>query len=366
LATTPQIHQYRCPACGGELTFQPKDGALVCPFCKRTEAIPASKEQVVERSYEEYLKTRPEDLQKLSEKACQVTCEGCGAAVTFEPPDVAAQCPFCGAPIVNQPKSADALIAPQGLLPFALSLEQALDAVRQWIKSRWFLPDALKKAFRQESIFGVYLPFWTFGAASISYYIGMRGDYYYETETYTTTDQSGNQVTETRQIQHTAWSPAEGMVQRIFSDLLIPATTSLPAQRLEELQPWDLPALKPYEPAYLAGFKANRYQLDPGQGFEVAKEEMQGVIADDVRSDIGGNEQQIESVSTSYTAVTFKHLLLPVWLCVYRFQNRVFHLMVNGRTGEVIGERPHSAAKIAVLVLLLLLAAFIIFLLTQK
>ena len=220
--------------------------------------------------------------------------------------------------------------------------------------------------FRQESIFGVYLPFWTFGAASISYYLGMRGDYYYETETYTTTDSNGNQQTETRQVQHTAWSPAAGTVQRVFTDLLIAATTSLPAQRLQELQPWDLPALKPYEPAYLASFKANRYQLDPAQGFEVAKQEMQGVIAQDVRTDIGGNVQQIESVSTSYTAVTFKHLLLPVWLCAYRFQGRVFHLMVNGRTGEVIGERPHSAAKIATLLLLLLLAALIVFLLVRK
>jgi hypothetical protein len=366
VATTPPVHQYRCPSCGGDLTFEPKDGCLVCPFCKRQEVIPASKEQVVERSYEEYLKARPEDLQRLSEKACEVTCEGCGAAVTFEPPDVATQCPFCSAHIVNQPKSADVLVAPQGLLPFALAAEQALEAVRQWIGSRWFLPDALKKAFRQESLFGVYLPFWTYAMFTISHYTGMRGDYYYTTETYTTTDSQGNEVTETRQVQHTAWSPAAGAVQRAFNDVLIAATRSLPADRLERLQPWDLPSLQPYEPAYLAGFKAHRYQLDPGQGFEVAKQEIEPQIEQDIREDIGGNEQQIASVSTAYTAVTFKHLLLPVWLCAYRFNQRVFHLMVNGRTGEVIGERPVSAAKVTALVLFILFIALIIFLFTQK
>ena len=354
------VHQYRCPACGGDLTFEPKDGCLVCPFCQHKEVIPTSKEEVAAHSYEEYLEARPEDLQRLADNAQEVSCGGCGASVTFAPPDVASTCPFCGAAIVNQPKSADVLVAPEGLLPFALTIAQALGAVRQWLASRWFLPDALKKVFRSESMFGVYLPFWTFAAYAISQYTGMRGDIYYITETYTTTDSEGNQQTETRQLPQIAWSPAAASVERRFGDLTIPATRSLPADRLQKLEPWDMASLKPYEPAFLAGFKAHRYQLDPKQGFELAKEVMQGQIAEDVRTDIGGAQQQILSVDTAYMAVTFKHLLLPVWLCAYRFQQKVFHVMVNARTGEVIGERPVSPGKVAAFVLMLLVIIAII------
>ncbi len=365
MAAADKVHHYRCPGCAAELAFEPKDGCLVCPYCQRREEIPASADKVVERSYEEYLKARPEDLQRLSEKAQEIACPSCGAAVTFEPPDVATQCAFCSAPLVTQAKSADLLVAPQGLLPFAITLKSASEAVKKWLASRWFAPSALTRIAQQDSISGIYLPFWTFDSMTISHYTGERGDHYYETETFTTTDANGNQVTETRQVQKTAWSSASGTVQRLFDDVLIPATKSLPTKKLVALEPWDLPAVKPYDPAFLAGFRAHRYQVDAGQGFEEAKVAMEPQIRDDVCQDIAGDEQRISDISTAYTAVTFKHLLLPVWLVAYRFQQKVYHVMVNGRTAEVHGERPVSAAKIVMLVLAIM-AAIGIFLLLKK
>jgi hypothetical protein len=87
------------------------------------------------------------------------------------------------------------------------------------------------------------------------------------------------------------------------------------------------------------------------EGFETAKAKMAPVIDSDVRCNIGGDEQRVHSVSTAYSAITFKHILLPVWLSAYRFNNKQYQVMVNAQTGEVLGDRPYSIFKITMAVL---------------
>ena len=91
--------------------------------------------------------------------------------------------------------------------------------------------------------------------------------------------------------------------------------------------------------------------MDLGDGFEEACKTMDTDIRHRVRRDIGGDEQRIHSVSTQHDNVTFKHILLPVWISTYRYNNKPYRFLINGRTGEVQGERPWSWAKILLLVL---------------
>ncbi|HEX8144201.1 MAG TPA: hypothetical protein VF553_16485 [Pyrinomonadaceae bacterium] len=358
-----KIHRYPCPACGANLVFEPVDGCLTCPYCGHKELIPTSGEQVQERSYEEYLRPRAEQLQVLAQDALEVQCSSCGAIVTFVPPEVARECDFCGAKIVAQPKSADPTVAPEGVLPFRITQPQATAAVRQWLSSRWFAPDALKRFASPEAIDGIYLPYWTYDTHTTSYYTGQRGEYYYETEHYTETDAQGNRVSKTRQVRKTNWYPASGTVTRWFDDILVPATRSLPQNRLYELEPWDLAEIKGYEPAYLSGYKAQRYQVELGEGFEQAKVLAARVIEGDVRADIGGDEQRISDVKTHYSGITFKHLLLPVYAGAYRLNQKVYQIVINGRTGEVQGDRPYSIWKIIFFVLTILFLVLIFLLL---
>ena len=345
-----KVHRYPCAQCGAILLFEPKDGQLACPYCGHKEIIPSSADQVEERSYEEYLKPREGQLQVLAASALEVQCSSCGAIVTFIPPEVARECDFCGAQIVAQPKSADPTVAPEGVLPFRLQQQEATANVKQWIASRWFAPDALKKFASPDAIDGVYIPFWTYDANTLSYYTGQRGEYYYVTENYTETDSQGNTVTKSRQVRYTNWYPVSGSVTRWFDDILIPGSKSLSRKRLDALEPWDLVEIKPYDPAYLSGFKAQRYQVELAEGFEQAKLFAAGVIQGDVRQNIGGDEQMITDVKTSYSAITFKHLLLPVYAGAYTLNQKVFQVVVNGRTGEVQGDRPYSVAKIALFI----------------
>jgi DNA-directed RNA polymerase subunit RPC12/RpoP len=347
-------HSFPCPGCGADMVYEPGSTSMVCPYCGRREEIAAADGVVEERPLDEYLRPRADQLQVAAPGALEVPCSRCGAVVTFVPPEVAGECAFCGAQIVAQPKAADPMVAPEGVLPFGIPPEQARAAIKRWLATRWFAPNALKTMSRQESIGGVYLPFWTYDARTQSDYTGERGEYYYVTETYTDRDSQGNTVTRTRQVRHTRWYPASGRVARDFDDVLIAATKGLPRNYLDALEPWDLGAIRPYEPAFLSGFKAQRYQVELGEGLALAKEVMQRVIYDDVRRDIGGDEQRVGGVSTRYWDVTFKHLLLPVYLGAYRFDQKSYQVMVNARTGEVTGDRPYSWIKITLFVLFLL------------
>ena len=213
-----------------------------------------------------------------------------------------------------------------------------------WIRSRWFAPGDLRRwANQTDTLIGVYLPHWTFDAATVTSYVGQRGDDYR-----VTVGSGKKRRTEVR----TRWSPAWGTVSVDFDDLLVPAGGSLPRGLAEGLEPWDLQALVPYADAYLSGFRAESYRTGLEEAFSRAEETMRARIRAAVCRDIGGDRQQIWRMETRKERLTFKHLLLPVWTCSYRYRHRVFPIVVNARTGEVQGKRPWSAWKIALAVAL--------------
>jgi len=353
-----KVHTYPCSACGADLLFEPTDGFLTCPYCGHKEAIAQTQEQVEEQSFDLHL--RVNETTTLAANALEVQCQSCGAKSIFTPPQVAGICEFCGVQIVAQPKTADPIVTPGGVLPFRITQQRAGSDLKNWLSSRWFAPSGLKRFAQPEAIHGIYLPFWTYDTNTTTQYVGQRGDHYWVTETYYETDSQGRQVARTRQVRHTRWQHAQGTVANSFDDVLIPASQSLSQNRLTALEPWDLNELKPYDPAFLSGFKAQRYQVDLGQGFERAKQLIEPAIEQSVRNDIGGDEQSIENLATQYSAVTFKHLLLPVYAGAYRYNGKLFQILVNGRTGEIQGDRPYSAWKIALLVMAILIFVLIV------
>ena len=349
------VKRFLCPSCGANMVFSPQTEQLTCPYCQHTEKIEVVG-TVGENSYEDFLQKGALKLQKMATDAMQVNCSSCAAIVNFTPPETARNCDFCGAKIVAQPKSADPLIAPEAVLPFRIEPRQATENFNGWVKSLWFAPSKLKDFARPEKIGSIYIPYWTYDAFAASDYAGERGEHYYTTEYYT---ENGEQ--KSRQVRHTNWYSASGRVERQFDDESVPATKSLPQKYLEALEPWDFAELKPYEPAYLSGHKAQTYQIALPDGFELFKNRVSSVILNDVMSDIGGDEQRVHDVNTHFSDITFKHLLLPIYAGAYRFNNKTFQIVVNGRTGEVQGERPYSWLKIATFVLFLLVLFGILF-----
>jgi hypothetical protein len=162
-------------------------------------------------------------------------------------------------------------------------------------------------------------------------------------------------------VQRTRWYPAAGHVARDFDDVLVLGTSRIAPSLVAKAGPWPLPSAVPFTPDYLAGYSALRYDVDPDAGLASAKTQMADVIEDDCKHDIGGDEQRVSHMDTSYAAIMFKLLLLPLWIASYVYAGKTFQVVVNANTGEVIGERPYSKLKITLAVIAgLIVAAAII------
>ena len=353
------MQQYPCKRCGADLQFAPGTNHLVCPYCGTENEIAAAEVRVVELDYEAAVRRLADSAETL--EVVTAKCSNCGAATTLDPHVTGDACAFCGAALVLGGASTR-LIKPQSLLPFKVTEAEAQAAFRAWLKKLWFAPNALKRhSGTSHRLAGLYIPHWTYDAATDTRYTGQHGTHYYTTETYTTT-QNGKRVTRTRRVRHTRWRPAAGRVHVAFDDVLVCASETLPDVYRPRLGPPELKELVPYSDAYLSGFRTEHYTVGLEDGFRTACDHMQPAIDRAIRADIGGDEQRILHKDTRYHDVTFKHILVPLWLSTYRFKDKPYRFVVDARTGEVQGERPWSAVKIAlaVLAVLLVVALFVV------
>ena len=357
------VGTFACTKCGADLKYKPGTESLTCEYCGNVNEIPQLEVEIEELDFQEFVQQKVKTAEKITGKF--VKCSSCGASSTLEPNVTAASCPYCATSLVVSDAKDESVIQPKSLLPFKLDKDAAKKEFDKWVKKLWFAPNILKKAtLNFEHFKGVYIPYWTFDTDTSSNYIGQRGEYYYVTESYTTTE-DGKSVTKTRQVQKTRWYSTSGHVNKFFDDILTVATKSLPKKYIYKLEPWDLENLVPFDKNYLSGFIAEKYQIELEEGFEIAKEIAEDKIRDLVRRDIGGDTQRITSLNTSYKNVSFKHLLLPVYVSAFKFKNKVYQFLVNGRTGEVQGQRPYSWVKISLAVAAGLVIALAIYFLTR-
>lgn len=360
--------KFPCPQCGARLDYNPASRGLRCPYCNYAQEINKEEDaEVLERDYKTYLIkiSKNGTTQGIAGHTNECRCGGCGAVVILEDRVVTDRCPFCSTHLDTTCVKIEGLIDPESILPFNIELRLARDSFTKWLDELWFAPSELKKLANLGQLTGVYLPYWTYDTETYTYYSGERGDNYIDYETYTVTDSQGRTRTERRQVTRIHWYPASGEIEHFFDDVLVCGSHSLPVDLIRQLEPWDLPRLIPFKADYLSGFKTERYGIGLEEGLEVAKRLIEPEIIRLIRQDIGGDHQRIHNKKTRYTAITFKHTLLPVWVAVYRYRDRVFQILVNGRTGEVVGHRPWSFWKIASAIGIVLFVIGIIALIVQ-
>lgn len=353
-----------CKNCSGKLHFAPGTNHLKCPACGTENDIEVSTQVFEELAFEQFL----DNFEKESavQEVATIKCNGCGAQTTFKLNVVSDSCPCCGSPLVIKNATSTHSIQPKALLPFSITQERAFEQFRLWINKLWFAPNKLKQYARQlEKLTGLYIPYWTYDSNTSSDYTGERGENYQTTETGPVMEK-GKMVVKTRTVTKIRWINVSGHVDNIFDDVLVVASKSLPREYVEKLEPWELENMLPFNESYLSGFKTESYQVDLKEGFDDAKIKMDARIRASVCSDIGGDHQRIHTLNTVYNNITFKHILLPVWISAYMYRDKVYRLLINGRTGEVQGERPYSSIKIALAVLAAAVIVIVIVILTSK
>jgi DNA-directed RNA polymerase subunit RPC12/RpoP len=352
---------FPCEGCGADFEFHIGEQSLKCPYCGFVKQLTTDPEAAVaEQDFEAMLARLVElrDGNRRDEQGFrEIDCEACGATVRFSGTLTSSECAYCGSPL----QLADAHEAPHrvpvdGVLPFLVDRETARKNLAAWVRSRWFTPSAFRKRGVQGRFNGLYAPYWTFDTLTTTHYTGQRGEHYYVTV-------GGGK--KRRRVRRTRWYPASGTFRRFFDDLLIVAASGLPAKRVRALEPWPLGRSVPFNPELLAGFLARTYDVELDRGFSVARERIDDALRSEVRQRIGGDTQRIHSVNSSYGAVTYKHLLLPVWMLAYRFRDKAYQVVVNAGTGEVQGDRPYSWVKISLAALAALVVAAVTYFLVR-
>lgn len=361
--STTSEHRFPCDQCGADYRFAPGQELLICDHCGNERPLEGNfhtSQTIKELDFQKALRADlgEDDI----EESRVLTCPNCAAQVELDSINHATECPFCATPVVID-TGTHRHIKPRGVLPFHLDENTARHAMTDWLGALWFAPNGLREYARKgRRLQGIYVPYWTYDADTKSRYSGERGTIYYEVQTVM---RDGKHVQQS--VKKIRWAPVRGRVRRWFDDILVLGSRSLPKRYTDALEPWDLSALEPYRPEYLAGLRAEGYTIALEDGFAEARAHIDRTIIRDIKFDISGDSQRIHNVDTVVSDITFKHILLPVWLAAYKYRGKTYRFVVNGQNGRVQGARPYSAWKITFAILIgLIVAGTIGFLVAQN
>jgi hypothetical protein len=352
MAEATALKKLPCPACGGEVQWNPGRQMLVCPFCGATApaTAPAGPEgggDIQEHDLVAAVRSIPDSARGWQTQKTSVRCQSCQAISVFDPGRVGQRCDFCGASALVPYEEVKEAFRPESLLPMKLTEVNVRDQIRQWYGSRWFAPNKLKRAAITDTVKGLYIPYWTFDAQVHADWTAESGYYYYETETYT----DANGKTQTRQVQKVRWVPSSGSIDHFFDDELVPASRGVHPKLLRKVEPYPTKELIAYAASYLSGWVVERYQIDLVSAAQQAREDMDAQVRSLCASEVPGDTHRNLSVSADYSGQTFKHILVPLWVLSYVYGRRSFQVVINGYTGTMAGEYPKSWIKIALAVL---------------
>lgn len=352
--------EFRCPACGGAMQFDAAQNRMLCAYCGATRNVGGEADgaqSIVEYDLESGLAEAPRGY---GAEVRTLACQACGAVVNHGERGTSRRCDFCGSPQVLEQLDRRKPIRPESVVPFQVDRSLASTKFRSWLGGLWFRPSDLKALANVTEMTGVYVPYWAFDAEVHSDWTAEAGHYHYVTETRTYRDEKGHTRTRQEQVRKVRWRPAWGSRDDIYDDLLVCGSKGLPVELSARLEPFDTSRLVPYDPGFLAGWLAEEYSVDLNAAWRLGVSRMEATQRARCSSDVPGDTQRHLHVVNRFASERFKHILLPIWISVYRYRGEPYRFLVNGQTGEVTGRAPWSVWKLTFAALLAALLAFIV------
>ena len=350
-AITAKVRKFPCEGCGADIRWDPGVSALKCPYCGAVKQIAVKADSVIREKAVDMALRAPRDLGWGAERKV-VACKRCGAHTTLEPHVSASRCAFCGTAAIVEAPADPNVIRPEGLLPFTIPRQTAMQQFRQWQGTLWFRPNDLRSASRLTEMQGVYIPFWTFDAATHSQWTAEAGYTYFVT----VRGSDGK----SRQEMRIRWEFASGSLELFFDDVPVPASRGIDSGLARGIEPFPTADLTPYEPSYLSGFLAEENAVDLPEALENAKERMRDDIRSACADQVPGDTQRNLQVQSTFSGVSYKNALLPIWIAAYEYKGAPYRYIVNGVTGKAHGDAPWSWVKITFAVIAGLIVTIII------
>ena len=353
-----QITNYKCLACTGPLHFVGASGKLECDFCgaqydvAQIEAMYAEKEASAVAATEKAEAKAEANRQKLADMEAQgwdtsgltsdwgaeaegmkaYNCPSCGAELICDASTAATSCPYCGNPSVVPGQFSGAL-KPDFVIPFKLSKEDAVAALKNHYKGKPLLPKAFTNGNHIEEVKGVYVPFWMFDGQA-------EGSVDYEGLIIHVYESGDYEITETEHYD----------VRRggsiAFEKVPVDASSKMPDDHMDSIEPYDYDELKGFSTAYLPGFLADKYDVSVEESRERADQRCEGTLDAALRSSVKGYDTCTRLTgSTELVRGKVHYALMPVWMLNTKWQGKDFLFAMNGQTGKLIGDLPVSWGK---------------------
>ena len=322
-----EMQNYKCRACGAPLVFDEESQKLKCQFCGTSYDL-SEYEQIASED-----QSQAEDMPQWGKEGMKYySCPSCGAEIMCDQTTAATCCPYCGNNAV-MPGQFEAGRQPDFILPFKISREKAIAALEEHYKGKKLLPDSFRKRNQIEKIQGVYVPFWLFdkeasGAMEFktsNSEIYRRGDY---------------MITDTR---HYAVN-REGTMG--FEKVPVDASTKMPDDYMDSIEPFQYEDLKPFSTVYMPGFLADKYDVEADKADERAKVRCTNTMEDSIRQTVSGYE--VVSLVSKDIQVRDKashYALLPIWTLATRWKDQSYLFVINGQTGKLVGDLPMDTGK---------------------
>lgn len=271
------------------------------------------------------------------------TCANCGATTSFDAASQTLRCPFCGTQMATQTTGAAAptITAPRYVLPFKLDKDASGAKVRDWLGGSFFAPGDLKSRSALDRGQGTYVPFWRFDADTDSDWEGEVSQTHTRQVPRTITNADGKQERRMVDEQYQTWHPRKGSHtghHRTF----VCASQGLVQSEADQLMPFPEEAMLTFSTDLLAGYAAEEPGIDERGAWEPGENRIREMERGECDREVERLTRVETRISNRQSAVCY----LPVWLYTYRYEGKQFRVLVNGHTGEIVGDRPVSKLKV--------------------
>ena len=349
-----KTQQFSCPNCGGLSVFSPTHQKLKCEYCSSLFDVP-SDTLATEQNLNDLLNSN----QNWNE-AQVVQCKNCGGKQVVNNNGISAICSFCGSTNIVKTEELTGL-APQGVVPFHVEKEEVASLSKKWGKSKFFAPNSFKKQLSPQNINGVYYPVFTFDANTTSTYSGRL----YKNYTRTHRDSQGRMHTTTER----RYFNIRGTHNQQFDDVIIQASNGISQRYISVLEPFPTNKAIVYNPNFLNGYSALTYSKTGKVCWQEGYENIKNRIRSSILMKYTYSGVSSFNQETNILSVSYKYVLVPLYIGHFTYKNKLYNFYVNGYSGEVTGSAPVSGVKVALVVILLLFIFFgiplIIFLVTS-
>ena len=327
------LQEYKCPCCDGAITFDSAAQKMKCPYCE-TEF-----EMDTLLSYDEALKAdQPDDMnweskpgndwQEGETEGLRVyVCQSCGGEIVGDANTAATACPFCGNPVVMMGQFSGDL-KPDYVIPFKLDKQAAMAALRKHYMGKTLLPKAFKDENHIQEVKGVYVPFWLFDAdtdASIRYKATRIR--HWSDSNYNYTETSHFSVNRSGSVG--------------FERVPVDGSTKMDDALMESIEPYDFSQAVDFQTAYLAGYLADKYDVNADASIERANARIKRSTEEAFATTVQGYASVVPvSSHVSFHNGKAKYALYPVWLLNTVWNGQKYTFAMNGQTGKLVGDLP--------------------------